>query len=208
MRNFIDIVSESLLHHNITVDHDKIVRAVLDEVDWSSSSSDMIKAQFVRDTDFDNGKEDRWDDDFDGPDFSDVDIKSDDFFNWFSNYVDENYSEAEWDITSKIKNGHLTIWRSITAPEDWNPESQHPGIFWTYDENVAEPHWGQFGEGHVEWIMQATVPLDAIDWLRTLIMSGNPDFRHEKEIRLVDNFPVKLDGYWQDGKKPQTAKAA
>ena len=97
-------------------------------------------------------------------------------------------------ITGLFKGDKLPIWRVITAPANWRPKrGDHPGIYWSWDQHAAEAHWGEFGAGHVEWMLSAEVTFNQIDWVGTLAKNAMPDFADEKEITVTnDLFPFKF----------------
>jgi hypothetical protein len=193
MRKWIDIILEYSIPN--TLDRTAVVAGVYNAIDWSGGSGEGCLHDYAREMqiDYDN----------DEIDFGDldahlaVDRNSPEFKDWFAGWVERNYGDAEWDILDKVDNHHITLWRCITAPEDWTPEGRHPGICWSYIEDAAEAHWGHGVNGHVEWMMQASVPVEGINWLDTLIMAGQPDYEDEKEVRLIDDYPVTVEKYWR-----------
>src|SRR5271157_2359503 len=84
---------------------------------------------------------------------NDLDIENDDdFFTSieFKEYLETKLKEKAEDILDIISNhvknqGNIEIWRSLKVNDNWlnNINSaQRLGIYWTYDEKFAEPHWG------------------------------------------------------------------
>ena len=106
--------------------------------------------------------------------------------------------EAEWKYEELMRLFHgteLPIWRMITAPKDWQPAPDvHPGIYWSWDENAAEAHWGEFGNGDVEWLLHAEASYNDIDWVETIVKNCHSSYQAEKEITLLGK-PIKLLDY-------------
>lgn len=111
---------------------------------------------------------------------------------WAEERVYDALSNIEW----LGRHGTIPIWREITAPANWTPDAQHPGIYWSWDQHAAEAHWGNFDGGNVKWLMHARVAMKNVDWPATLAMNANPDYESEKEIRLKPNTPIKLE-WWK-----------
>jgi hypothetical protein len=197
MRKYENILESRLdLSEGISdsVNHEAIVKDVYDNIDWSGGSGEQCLSQYARDNDIEIDT-DEWDDMFST--HEKVDYSNPEFREWFAEWVEENYSGPEWEINNCFKGGRITLWRCITAPEDWTPEGRHPGIYWSYIESAAEAHWGGYGKGSVGWVMQTTVPDSAIDWHMTLVMAGQPDYEDEKEVRLKQDYPITIDKYWR-----------
>ncbi len=95
------------------------------------------------------------------------------------------------DLKRMFKGDTITIWREITQKPDWKLTT-HPGLYWSWDKNAAEAHWGQFKNGHVKWLITAEVKFSEINWPATLAANTNPDSKSEKEITLKRNSNVKI----------------
>jgi hypothetical protein len=194
MRNWINLFEAYSVEN---VDRAALVKAVYDDMDWSGGAGEGCLAAY----EYENKNYDE-DDNEDEDEFGEKHLKHDvtspEFMEWFAGWIEENYSGPEYDITDRVQNGHITLWRCITAPADWTPEGRHPGIYWSYIQEAASAHWGSFGGDQVEWIMQATVPVGAIDWEATLRMAAQPDYEDEKEVRLEEGFPVVVEKYWKN----------
>jgi hypothetical protein len=100
--------------------------------------------------------------------------------------------DAAYSVTKNIKGDSIRCWRVITAPDDWNPEAQHPGMYWSWDKSAAAAHWGDYKGGHREWLIEADIPVDSVDWVMTFVMNANPEYEEEKEIRIFENAPVNI----------------
>jgi hypothetical protein len=103
----------------------------------------------------------------------------------------------------------LTVYRMLSlvgGRKAVNPKKI--GIFWSWDENSAEAHWGSFGPGTEEILLQARVGKDDIDWEGTFEANMDPATgEEEREIRLKEGVhPVivawKKGGYgWRAAPK-------
>ncbi len=109
---------------------------------------------------------------------------------WCSSSV---YNMA-WTLGEKLQQGKLPIWRMITAPADWTPDpNRHPGIYWCWDREAAEAHWGN-DDNDVKWLLYAEADNQHINWPVTLSKNCMPDYEDEKEIELK-NVPIKIISY-------------
>lgn len=123
-----------------------------------------------------------------------------DFKSLLNDWCENAVHEASWKITSRMKGENLRAWREITASENWTPEQQHPGIYWSWDEHAAEAHWGSSdheGHGSVTWKMEALLNSAQIDWPVTIVMNANPSYNDECEVRIKPNTPVQIVKYWR-----------
>lgn len=107
---------------------------------------------------------------------------------WCENRVAEVYYE----ISYLARNGAIPAWRVITAPPTWTPEGRHPGIYWAWDQDAAEAHWGDGNQDNVTWEMTANLPVSIIDWVTTLVMNANPSYEQECEIRVNKDAPIEV----------------
>jgi hypothetical protein len=109
------------------------------------------------------------------------------------------------ELERRGRTGVIPVWRVITAPVNWVPGNQPLGSYWSWDENAAEAHWGDSSNGNVEWIMHGEIAMGDVDWVSTISQNANPDYEHEKEIRLKAGKKVFLKWYRRaDGSKTQT----
>ncbi len=104
-------------------------------------------------------------------------------------------STIEW--LSHEGNGFIEVWRMITVTEKWNPIAYPLGLYWSYEEENAEAHWGDDGEQHA--LLHARVHLSQIDIATTIMQNAMNSYKREKEIRVrdggwVDLIDVQIDG--------------
>jgi hypothetical protein len=169
-----------------------IAEMVYQDMDWSSGCGDTVISDYRRDHDIEDDDPNDWDYDI-GNAHKEVDIDSPEFKKWFMSWVQDRYEHAEWEITHNIENGRITLWRCITAPEDWKPDpNRHLGIYWSWDQSAADAHWGDFGNGHVKWMIEGSVKATDIDWAKTLAMNAQPAYEDEKEVRINDGATVDI----------------
>lgn len=104
--------------------------------------------------------------------------------------------EATFDrLQQMFRNGKLAIWREIVAPTDWQPDTGHPGLYWSWDKNTAEAHWADEADDGVAWILLAHVTFDQIDWVATLAQNASPSYADEKEVTVLQTAHVVIDHY-------------
>lgn len=118
---------------------------------------------------------------------------------------DEEYkSWLKYDIKFKLDeinniiNSPLTLYRKISVDNNWFKQLKEYtklGIYWSYESNAAETHWGYINNKKtnlVELIItinRSNVDIDKTYSARLLPYTGD----EEKEITLLDNTIIKLD---------------
>ena len=180
MREWIDLI-ENTLNEELSVPNqlanvDEIAKFVESNTDWTGGSGEQLMYEYQQARELD-------------PDLS-INIHSQDFKDWLKEWVEDQVYDA-WNNFMHLfdRGGNAILYRMITAPADWKPDDRHPGIYWSWEEDAAEAHWGDFRRGHVRWLLTAKVN---VDWTATLAMNVQPDYASEKEIRLKDNAPLEL----------------
>ena len=131
------------------------------------------------------------------------------------NEDEEHYKEFMYDFFSRTIEDILDdvyhtlenepeIYRKITVSKEWtidNLEDRNLGIFWSYEENAAEPHWG-YDSTFIELLLVGDIEnnKDIVDIEETILLNMNPSIgEDEKEIRLIEGkqlliTEVNLDG--------------
>lgn len=191
MRQFIDLVetfiAEDLPSPEQLVNTKAVYELVYSHTDFTSLDGRYFLSRYARDNDIiDNDDFD----DFDGP--SGVDPTSREFREWLEDWVDDEV----WDVWNNFSHlfdaaGNATLYRVITAPSDWQPGERHPGVYWSWDADAAEAHWGNY-DGQVEWRITAIINKSVVDWVRTLAMNVMPQYKEEREIRIFENAPINV----------------
>ena len=101
--------------------------------------------------------------------------------------------EAAWsDIQSRIADGAIRLWRSVRIEGDVVPALSEGGIgvYWAYERDRAHPHDNT--SAAAAYLLEATVPVEGIDWIETLAAATHPDWSGESEVRLLPDAEVVL----------------
>jgi hypothetical protein len=119
------------------------------------------------------------------------------FNNWVKYELDYLASEFITKVNKDlIKNGKIKIWRAMSVNKEWESrlqtEAKHLGIYWSWDQEGAEPHWGYNTELPFTTIMEAEVDETSVDWYPTIRLNTEPISFEEKEIRLVKGAKIKI----------------
>jgi hypothetical protein len=137
-------------------------------------------------------------------DVDDEDIDQEDFLNWLE--YDLRYKLEELISVYKnevIQNGKVTVWRAMTVTSSWldhlEREGKHLGIYWTWDPDAADTHWGDYSKTS-KVLIEAEVPENGVDWEKTLITNVEPfTGDDEKEITLIKGVPLRILSIEMDG---------
>jgi len=137
-------------------------------------------------------------------DESEIDEKE--FSDWAKYELDYLASEFITKVnTDLIKNGKIKIWRAMSVNKEWESrlqtEAKHLGIYWSWDQEGAEPHWGYNTELPFTTIMEAEVDETSVDWYPTIRLNTEPVSFEEKEIRLVKGSKINIISIKIDGKE-------
>ena len=137
-------------------------------------------------------------------DVEDEDINQEDFLNWLEYDLRYKLEELVRHYRSEvIQNGKAIIWRAMTVTSSWidhlEREGKHLGIYWTWDPDSADTHWGDYSKPS-KVLIEAEVPENGVDWEKTLIMNIEPfTGDDEKEITLFKGVPLKILSVEIDG---------
>lgn len=134
----------------------------------------------------------------------DSDVEKD-FMDWFKyeieNRISETINKFEYEI---IKNNKISIWRVITVDKNWiehlEKQGNRLGIYWAWDEDAAEAHWGHNLISKIPVLIESEINVEHIDWIETIKQNMNPEYEEEKEIRLFKNTPLKIKSLKMNGK--------
>jgi hypothetical protein len=124
-------------------------------------------------------------------------VDEEEFSDWVKYELDYLASEFITKVnTDLIKNGKIKIWRAMSVNKEWESrlqtEAKHLGIYWSWDQEGAEPHWGYNMELPFTTIMEAEVDETSVDWYPTIRLNTEPVSFEEKEIRLVKGAKIKI----------------
>lgn len=125
--------------------------------------------------------------------------ESEDFKKYIMNRLNEYYENAIFNIDNEIEwdntNNYLKIYRVITISniKDWinclKTQCKRLGIYWSWDENAAEAHWGKHKN---QVLISSVIKEEYVDWVTTIRANLHPNYSEEKEIRLFKNTPLKI----------------
>lgn len=121
-----------------------------------------------------------------------------DFMKWADYEYEYHFDINKEKFESIIKDDDtIDIWRCIMVSDNWVnnfPKSvRRLGIFWSFSENSAEPHWGYNDEIRKNLVkMKSNVKNEYVDWISTLRLSMDFSAEGEDEIRLFKNTPIEL----------------
>jgi hypothetical protein len=81
----------------------------------------------------------------------------------------------------------------ISLPE------KHLGIYWSWDENAAEAHWGHSGGQNIVVLIKSSVREEYVNWNETIIANMDISLgENEKEIQLFKNTKLKIEELYVD----------
>jgi len=167
---------------------EQLVSAFHSIVDWSSGDAETLHRMYQSD-----GGE--LDEDTLWP------ANENDFNGWMKRHVEFEASELEhrFDRIMRQNGGFLPIWREITAPRDWNPAAMPLGIYWSFEADAAEAHWGSHGPNDVKWVMESRAAANQVQWLPTIVFNiDGSSYDSEKEIRLIEGTKISIVRAWQN----------
>ena len=157
----------------------KAAQRLVQNIDWSEGSDIVLSGMGYSEDDTEE-----------------LDMKSPEFDAKLLQWAKGQVADAEWNIQQHFNGEIIRVYRMITAPVDWKPDpTRHPGDYWSWEEDCADAHWGNFSNGDVKWMMTADVHMSQIDWVQTLAVNGMPDSEDECEITMIPNTPIKLLNY-------------
>jgi hypothetical protein len=127
------------------------------------------------------------------------------FKNWL--YMDVKYKIENFLDKMQynyIKNHSIKIYRAMKVDENYLEhffkDGKRLGIYWAYEENNAEAHWGVYNKP-VDVIFESIVNETKVNWFETISLNIDPNFENEKEIRLFKNTPLKIISMELNGEK-------
>lgn len=134
------------------------------------------------------------------------DIDEEEFSNWVKYELDYLANEfVDKTNNELIKSGRIKIWRAMSVNKEWESslpsEAKHLGIYWSWDSEGAEPHWGHNTDLPFTTIMEAEVDETSVDWYPTIRLNVEPVSFEEREIRLVKGSKINMISIKIDGKE-------
>ncbi len=132
-------------------------------------------------------------------DLEDEEIENHEHFeSWFHDELKMRFDSAVEKISSKIKSDNsIDIWRMMTVDKNWLSHliqsGKHLGVYWSWEENAAEAHWGKYGGNHQTILIQSSVNENYVNWEDTIELNMSISLGEaESEIRLFKNTPIKI----------------
>lgn len=120
-------------------------------------------------------------------------LSTEEEFNYVKQIIEHDFEDIIGDIYDCVENTK-TIYRAIKVPNDFNLEEliNNPlGIYWTYDENYAEAHWG-VGDKLITLKAEIQDSKD-VDIESSILLNLAPHIGlDEKEIRMIKGSDVLL----------------
>ncbi len=127
-----------------------------------------------------------------------------DFEDWLKYEFEYRFREQQQLYETMFRNGggRITLFRAMKVSKSWLKSLTKPnailGIYWAYEENAAEPHWGYGNGGKTETaLLQTSVTEDQVDWEGTFEANLHPSLgEDEKEVRLKEGEKIHLEALW------------
>lgn len=124
-----------------------------------------------------------------------------DFEDWLKYEFEYRLNEQKQLYETLFRNGsgRMTIFRAMKVSKEWIKSLTKPnaklGIFWAYEEDAAEAHWGDSHKGRTETaVLQTSVTENQIDWIGTFEANLHPSIgEEEREIRLKEGEKIPLE---------------
>lgn len=120
-----------------------------------------------------------------------------DFQDWLYDDISVTIDDLKDVFISLISGNIIEGWREMSVNKKWltdlkNGKINKLGIFWSYEEDAAEPHWG-YGANKKYIRLKADININAIDWISTFRANLYPSLgEDEKEITMKENRNIKL----------------
>ncbi len=123
--------------------------------------------------------------------------KSPEFYEFIEDKLRNEFQDAIDNLDNKIhyKSGKLRLYRAITVDNNWlhhlKTQGKRLGIYWSWDSNSADTHWGDASKPNVA-VIEAEIHEKYVNWKTTLEMNMNPSMSDEREVRLFKNTPIDI----------------
>jgi hypothetical protein len=184
--------------------NDVVNKKVLRELTSDTGFLDYVKYDYASENNIDIIQyEDNPDEDFED---------TEDFRKWFEYEIEYRFNNAKENLEELIDlNGEISIWRKMMVDENWiehlEKKGQRLGIYWSWDMNAAEPHWGyNIANKNIEITIESVINENYVNWPPTILANMHPNYSEEKEIQLFKNTPLKIINIYKDGEKIEISK--
>lgn len=121
---------------------------------------------------------------------------------WFDDYLD-NW-EKEFNQKIQFEDEYVFVYRCITVPNIkefinsikngyYIKNYQGLGIFWSWDKDKADSHWGHHSDGEKDIVLKAKVHYSLIDFETSMILNFAPSIGFdEAEFQLMEGNEIFL----------------
>jgi hypothetical protein len=123
------------------------------------------------------------------------------FYRYMESEFDNRFEDFIYDMKRIVinNNNKIPIYRVLTVNDKFFSHLETTnlpklGIYWSWDENSAEAHWGDWKKpNHI--LLQSEIDESMVNWKDTILLNINSMLgENEKEIRLYENTPLKILG--------------
>ena len=133
-----------------------------------------------------------------GEDPSDI-LETEEFQNWLKYELEYRFDNLKDKFFYLENDGYFTLYRSMLVEDNYlnklkRGEIKRIGIYWTWDIEKAEPHWG-YGDKdkNNDIIFEIKIKAENINWVETFRLNLEHEFMNEEEeIRLFKNTPLDI----------------
>jgi hypothetical protein len=116
----------------------------------------------------------------------------DTFEDYFNAYKIIENAEDYLDIMTNFEQSpRIELYRSIMVPSLEAIRFKDVGIYWAFDADNAEPHWGDYSTGNFEVTLTGSVATKHIDWEGSFL-SYTTMGEDESEVRLDAGAPIQI----------------
>jgi hypothetical protein len=119
-------------------------------------------------------------------------MEDEDFAPWVRAKLRERVTDAAAGLLAMFKDGQIQAWRAVAAPADWDHGAGHPGIYWSWTEDGAQPYLEDGDADSVTWVLEGRIPFESVDWDTTLRQNCIELYESETEITLLEGAPVEV----------------
>jgi len=132
-------------------------------------------------------------------------INSTDFKNWLKYELESRFEDLYYDFETNVvdENGYVTLYRSMKVEDNYlellkTCKVKRVGIYWTWNFNKAEPHWGYNDNNKQnDIIFETKIKEEYINWIDTFRLNLEHEYYNEEnEIRLFKNTPLNITNIW------------
>ena len=176
---------------------DIVNKEYIDQLEMGQSM-DYYVAQYVGE------EEGKFFDPEEDPELTQEIMKSEDFKNWVQFELETRMDSFKEIISDLSEDNSIDVYRAMTVDDDYLEKLKYGqvnrlGIYWTYEEDKAEAHWGYNQEKTNEIILQIAIKEEYIDWVDTFRLNLEHEFMNdESEIRLFKNTPIQIKNiFWK-----------